>query len=385
MQVQNRNYAWVKVENEPTNLIIPISTQKPDIPELIQNKWQKIVDLVAHILKVPTGLITRLTTSDLEIFVASNTEGNPYKRDDKDKLGIGMFCETVAGRRRQMIVSDTNDSEYWRNNPHAVLGMHSYMGVPIEWEDGELFGTFCMLDDKSNQFSQEFQDLIFQFKEIIEIDLNYLMLQRQLEKKLFVKEMQIREAHHRIKNHFNFLISFLRIQSRGMKQDHEIQVILKELQNRIHTISLIHDELHKSAESSDIPLDQYVRRLCDYVLENTVDRKIAIKYDLEPIVLSPENSVSCGFILSELVTNSIKHAFAETQNPEIQIKIRKIDAGKLEICYRDSGVGLPENYSLDQFESTGTILLRSMILQMHGDIQTKNENGAFYRITLEIK
>lgn len=384
MQNPDQLYARVKVENEPSQRIVPISTNKPDIPQNIQEKWQKIVNLVAEILCVPTGLITRLTTSDLEIFVASQTQGNPYKRYDKDMLGIGMFCETVAGKREAMIVPEINGSDYWRNNPHATLGMHSYMGVPIEWEDGELFGTFCMLDDKSNPFSQQYQELLNQFKEIIETDLSYLLLYEQMQSQLSAKEMQLREAHHRIKNHFNFLISYLKIQSDEYDEGHGLQSVLKELQNRIHTISLIHDELYQSTASMHIPLDQYLKKLCDYTLHNLVGVHFQINYEIEPMCLSPEKSVSCGYIVSELLTNSIKHAFRGIEAPQINISLRQISPQEIEILYQDNGIGLPEHYEVGLSNSTQSFLLKSMIDQMNGNIQAGNKNGAFFRITLRV-
>ena len=381
---EKQNYARVKVENESEAVIVPISTKKPEIPEEVQEKWQKIVNLVARIIHVPTGLITRLTATDLEIFIASKTEGNPYKKNDKDRLGIGMFCETVAGRRREMMVTDTESSDYWRKNPHAGLGMHAYLGIPIQWEDGELFGTFCMLDDKSNQFTVEFQDLIRQFKEIIETDLKVLLLQEQMAQKLSKKEFQLREVHHRIKNHFNFLISFLRIQSRGLENEPETQQILKELQNRIHVISLIHDELQHSEENAKIPLAQYIPKLCNYMIQHLSHRDISIKYAIDPLMLTPEPSVSIGYIVSELITNSMKHAFKDTGNPEINIRIEQTDPEKIRIQYHDNGSGLPESFTLDESRSAGTLLLKSMIQQMNGDVKTASNSGADFLINLNI-
>ena len=107
MEQSKPSLVFVKVENGTEKVIIPISTGKQDIPEGIQEKWQKIVDLTARIINVPTGLITKLTPENLEIFAAS-------------------------------------------------------------WEDGELFGTFCMLNDKTNLFSKDFQELMLYFKENIE-------------------------------------------------------------------------------------------------------------------------------------------------------------------------------------------------------------------------
>jgi GAF domain-containing protein len=196
-------FARVKVLGENELVVVPVSHNKPDIPGQIIDKWQRIVDIVASIMHVPTGLITQLTEETLEIVVASNTKGNPYKRGDHDRLGIGMFCETVAGRRHEMRVDDVSVDEYWEKNPHAGLGMKAYMGVPIEWEDGELFGTFCMLTDKANSYQDEFLLLLREFKEIIETDLKYILLKNELEERLSARELELREIHHRLKNQLN--------------------------------------------------------------------------------------------------------------------------------------------------------------------------------------
>ncbi len=382
MTSNSHQYARVKIENQPGKVIIPISTEKPDIPEHIQIKWQRIVDLVARIMKVPTGLITQLTTEELQIIVASKTRGNPYKNSDKDSLGIGMFCETVAGRRKEMLVANTDDSDYWRNNPHAPFGMHSYLGVPIQWDDGELFGTFCMLDSKANQFSEEFQELLQQFKEIIETDLNHLLLQEELENKLSRKDIQIREAHHRIKNHFNLLISLIRIQSKELDDDQKTQTLLSEIENRIRTISLIHEKLYRKCDESEIPMDNYIRQLCDYLLKSLTNTHITIEYSIESIALIPEISIPCGFIISELTTNSIKHAFLNVDNPKIQIGLNKDMDNQLILTYEDNGVGLPEDFGFEKSDSIGLELIRIMVAQLKGKIEILDKNGTNLRFIL---
>ncbi len=382
MQLAEHLYAQVKVENEPTHVIVPISSGKPNIPESIQMKWQKIVDLIARIMNVPTGLITRLTVENLEIFVASNNIKNPYHKDDKDKLGIGMFCETVAGKRREMMVTDTEKSDFWRNNPHAQFGMHAYLGVPIEWKDGEIFGTLCMLDDKANPYSEEFQDLIRQFKEIIETDLDNLVLQEQLEKRLSAQEMQIREAHHRIRNHFNLLISFLRLQSKKLHDEQDMQMILMELESRIKTVSLIHEKLYKTSGAQKIPLDQYIQELCDYIVHNLSDQKITIHYHIDPVKMTPKLSVPCGIIVSELVTNSLKHAFEGIKDPEIAIQIKQSAFDKITINYQDNGIGLPGDFNIESTDSLGMSLIKMSTQQLEGEIKIPKTDHAEFQITL---
>ena len=373
--------AKVKVKGETSPVIVPISSNKPDIPASIEIKWQKIVDLVASIMQVPTGLITRLTTENLEIFIASQTEKNPYQKNDKDKLGIGMFCETVAGKRRQMLVGDINDTDYWRNNPHAVFGMHSYLGVPIQWEDGELFGTFCMLNDETNMFTQNFIDLMSQFKEIIETDLKYLLAQKQLEKKLSEKELQLREVHHRIKNHFNLLISFIRLQSSEIT-DTEVNNILMELQGRIKTISLIHEKLYQNTDCSAPCLDLYIQELCDFIVQDFTQHRIKIHYDIENAVFPLNVSIPIALLISELVTNSIKHAFPGVADPAIEIRIRHTSPNSLLINYQDNGVGLPPSFDLNNTPSMGMRLIRALTDQLNGKIEIHNNKGMYCEIVV---
>jgi two-component sensor histidine kinase len=374
-------YAKVKVEGADRLVVVPISFHKPEIPGLVYKKWQGIVDLVAGILHVPTGLLTRLTPENLEIFVASNTEGNPYKRNDKDRLGIGMFCETVVGTQMRKIVDDTDATEYWKNNPHAAFGMHSYIGVPIQWEDGELFGTFCMLDSVPNKFTAQFIDLIDKFKEIIETDLSYILLQQELKDRLSASEMQLREIHHRLKNQFNILASYISLQSRG-KENEVLQDTLKEIQHRVMALSLIHDELYHSERLTVPPLDIYLSRLCKYILNDLAKAEVSIEYRIENLDLPMNTEISLALIVSELLTNSLKHAFTDQAEKLIRIEVSRVGEDRFSLIFRDNGVGLPPGFDATSADSLGMTLLRAIAKQLGGSMNTANERGAVFRFDL---
>ena len=384
MGKQHPKYAFVRVENEDEKRVVPVSTDKPEIPDDIVNKWQKIVDITAGIMKVPTGLITRFTDEVLEVFIASNTAGNPYKRFDKDSLGIGMFCETVAGKRQQMLVQNTNDTEYWRTNPHAGLGMRSYMGVPIEWDDGELFGTFCMLNDKTNMFSDDFQMLLYEFKQIIETDLKNILITRELEQRLSANEIYIREVHHRVKNHFNLLISLINMQSR--ESDKDVESVMEDLEHRVRAIAVVHEKLQVSGESGEILLSEYVSQLCELHLAGTGKSKsIRLDLNLDNSNMSLNNTVPLGIMISELISNSIKYAFARTEQPTIKITMRETETGTLKIDYCDNGVGYPEGFDPAHADSLGMTLVNILTKQLGGTVNIRNDNGACYSTEFPLK
>lgn len=377
MEQNSVNYAQVKVKDEHRNVLIPIGVNKPDIPERVQKKWQKIVDMVASIVDVPTGLITHLTKEHLEIFAASNTTGNPYKQNDRDNLGIGMFCETVAGKRHMMTVQDTSETEFWKNNPHAPLGMHSYMGVPIEWNDGEVFGTFCMLDDRTNRFNDKFQELMIQFKDIIETDLENILLTEELKKKLGEKELQIREIHHRVKNHFNMLISFIDLQASHASVN--IEEVLSDLQNRVRAISIVHEELYKNSNKDDVKLSDYIRQISNLIIGDIARISDAVSIEVPDIKIPLESSIPIGLILSELFSNSIKYATADNNRLSIKIRVRQTGDNKIELFYRDNGPGYPDGFNSDKPDTLGISVIRMLTFQLRGTAEFFNDSGAHYR------
>ena len=155
--------------------------ENSEIKESIGLRWQNWLDLIAKIAKIPTALIMKLNEDTIEVFTSSNTEGNPYKAGQREKLNQGLFCETVIGKQQGLMVPDATKSTVWNvNNPDLDLNMVSYLGFPVNWPNGEVFGTICILDNKENQFTGIIEDTITTFRQSIETDLELLRSQQIL-------------------------------------------------------------------------------------------------------------------------------------------------------------------------------------------------------------
>jgi GAF domain-containing protein len=140
-----------------------------EVGEEIVAKWQSVVDTMAELIHVPAGLIMRISSSDIEVFVASETKGNPYHPGDKEHLiDSGLYCETVIRTKSRLLVPNATTDEEWKDNPDIELDMISYLGYPIILPTGDVFGTICVLDDKENRYSEIYEQLVLQFKEVIE-------------------------------------------------------------------------------------------------------------------------------------------------------------------------------------------------------------------------
>lgn len=379
-------FARVKTESSPNNVLVAItSDDKPEITEEMQNKWQKILDLAAKIIGVPSGLITRLNEHDLEVFLTSRTEGNIFEPQLKLELGLGWYCENVTGTREQLVLPNALESDKWKeNNPSIPFNMISYMGMPILWPDGEVFGTFCMLDKKENQYSEIFKDLLFSLREIIQNDLQSVMRYKQAQDDIQNKEVQIREVHHRVKNHFNLLISTLSLQSMLGTNDKNVESIIADIQSRITVISAIHDNLYRSTNSEMFSLGKYLEELGKHILITLQKRIIAFNCSSDNIIVPANISVPCGLILNELITNSLKYAFENTYSPSISLTVEKYDEENILILYRDNGVGLPDNFEIDRVSSLGMLLIKQSVLQLGGSFNLRNENGFVFEMKFKI-
>ena len=154
------------------------------VPAEIMRKWQEIVDLLAEIVHVPSALIMRAEPPHIKVLVSSESSGNPYEPDEAASLNTGLYCETVMNTGRPLLVPDALQDEDWKSNPDIKLGMISYLGVPVSWPDGAIFGTICVLDKKSNGYSELYLKLLLQWRDVLQADLRTIAAtQREIEQR----------------------------------------------------------------------------------------------------------------------------------------------------------------------------------------------------------
>ena len=149
--------------------------EKPRISDDVQAKWQRVVDILARLLEVPAGLIMKREPPKHRVFITSRNPGNPYGVDDTFTLDTGLYCDTVMRDRRLLLVHDAVSDPAWDRNPDLKHGMSFYLGLPLAWPDGSIFGTICVLDLQTNERAIEYTSLLSEFKVVVESDLRYLV------------------------------------------------------------------------------------------------------------------------------------------------------------------------------------------------------------------
>ena len=152
-------------------------TPETAIPSDVLRKWQRIVDLLANIVHVPSAVVCKLEPPDYtyyRVVANSNSEGNPIPMDQTFSMDIGTFCETVIKNREPLLVANALEDDQWKSAPEIQVGLVSYLGFPVSWPDGRMFGTICVLDDKTNRYSDLYQELLVQCRDVLEGDLQTL-------------------------------------------------------------------------------------------------------------------------------------------------------------------------------------------------------------------
>lgn len=160
------------------------------IPDHFLEKWQETTNVMASIFEVPAGLIMRVLPTEIEVLVSSHGEDNPYEADEKARLNTGLYCETVMATRTLLSVPNALQDPAWRNNPDVALNMISYLGVPLLWDEDEVFGTICVLDSKTRLYQRKYVNLLWEIKKSIEADFRVIEQQENL----VVRNAELRQA-----------------------------------------------------------------------------------------------------------------------------------------------------------------------------------------------
>lgn len=153
-------------------------------------------------------------------------------------------------------------------------------------------------------------------------------------------EMLVREVHHRVSNSLQMVLSFVSMQA-GQTADPAAREALDATQNRIQAISKVHHRLYTRDDLTTIDLDDYLGTLVEELRASLDkrDRNVELTLRAEPIEVSPDDAVSIGVIVNELVSNAAKYAFAHGGGGSIEIVLEKTPDGGFALSVVDDGIG----------------------------------------------
>ncbi|MEM7551352.1 MAG: GAF domain-containing sensor histidine kinase [Bacteroidota bacterium] len=377
---------------------------KPGITKILIDKWQPVLNTICSILNVPSSLIMKLDEDKIKVFLRGNTPENPYHLNDAEKLAYGLYCETVIAKQDVLIVPDARKDDRWKDgNPDIDLGMVSYMGVPFNWPDGEVFGTVCVLDAKENHYSESFKKLIVALKDSFEKDLELLVLQKKLksnnlrlEKSNELKTKFLSLISHDLRGAVGSLNSFLKLILNDKESWEQVDLIksLTVLSGQTDTVhktlldilqwsKVEMAELQAHFEKTD--LECLLDKVVAFYGGQSADKDVKFVIDKSGGVCANADKNMAEAIIRNLISNAVKFS---PQNGYVFLSTYY----KEEISYfriKDQGIGMTDDMIEELFHQApsskikpskckngiGLLLVKEFIGRNNGSIEVKSELG----------
>jgi two-component sensor histidine kinase len=207
---------------------------------------------------------------------------------------------------------------------------------------------------------------------------------QELRQSLTEKESLLKEIHHRVKNNLQIVSSLLFLQEEYTVDPKGVE-LLRESQNRVKSMALIHEQLYGTSDLAKIDFGRYIQGLTANLFDayGIDPARIRLKVKADDIALGVDMAVPCGLIINELVSNALKHAFPGAEHGTIQVAIQSLDTGRLEILVADDGVGMPQPAVGDGKQSLGLRLVETLTTQLDGTLAIETDSGTRFCITLE--
>jgi PAS domain S-box-containing protein len=193
-------------------------------------------------------------------------------------------------------------------------------------------------------------------------------VQDQITASLREKEVLLKEIHHRVKNNLQVISSLLSLQADAI-QDQETRRALKESQNRVRSMAIIHQRLYQSGNLAEVNFGGYIKELCSQLFRSygAASQKIALSMDTEEISLGVDKAIPCGIILNELVTNALKYAFADGKGGTVTVGLHAANT-QVQLVVRDDGLGMPAGVEHARSDSLGMKLVHMLVEQISGTL-----------------
>lgn len=364
-------------------LVTDISARKhaeQELRNLTLSLEEKIEERTELLVKSEHKFRTVLETAPDAMLVVS-TDGLIEYANNQATLLFGYGFKELVGKSIEILVPvDLREkhvsqrAEYIKNPAvrpmgvaREVVGLHKNgLVIPVEI----CLGISSGLEEKKGFVIVSVRDVSTKRK-----------TEEKIKAALVEKEILLREIHHRVKNNLNVVSSLLELQSKTVPES--LVEVFRESQNRILSMALIHEKLYQSKNLSEVDFDDYVNELVPSLLHSygINPERIKTKIDIEDLQLSIDTAIPCSLIISELVSNSLKHAFKKDAKGNLRVALRHDKKlGVNELVVQDDGVGIKKDVDIFKSKSLGLKLVSMLTRQLGGKLALDQDSGTRFSI-----
>lgn len=261
-----------------------------------------------------------------------------------------------------------------------LLDIGKIYNMGFYW-NGQHYGglTIALSKDQPLEHEKTIETIVSQTS----IALQRSFAKNDIKESLEEKEVLLREIHHRVKNNMQIISSLLNLQCQHVEGE-ETQNVLKESQGRVRSMAMIHEKLYQSPNLTKIDFKDYIEKLASsliytYKIET---RDVEQVFEVKNVEMNIDTAIPCGLIINELVTNSLKYAFPQSESDTtgiIKIELNQRD-DQFKLTVSDNGVGLPMDIKPESSETLGLQLVNNLVKQLEGTLQIDRGNGTKFTI-----
>lgn len=195
------------------------------------------------------------------------------------------------------------------------------------------------------------------------------------------KKTLLEEIHHRIKNNLAVISSIIELQKQESEEENGV---LDDIQSRINSVAKIHEKLYQTDGFSKVDMKEYIEDFSDMILNTYKSKRdVEVHKKLESFQLDIDDAVSAGLIFNELFNNVFKHGLSNDKKPEIIIELEAND-GYAKLGIADNGNGLPYEFDMDESKSLGMTLVKTLTMQLEGELEISQNGWTKFEVTFPI-
>lgn len=392
----------LKIENKPYTFAVVQDISKRIQVERMRKVMYKIANAVFrsetitnlyNFIRKVLGEVIDTTNFYIALYdEKSKMISLPYNVDEKEDFETFPAGKTLTAyvlrTGKPLFVDEKKLAELVNKGEVEEIGEPSkiWLGTPLKIKD-KVIGVIAVQSyDNPMQYTENDMEILSFVSTEVALAIEHKKAVDQIRENLAEKELLLRELYHRTKNNMQVISSMLRLKARTLQND-EIKHIFSEIEMKIRSMALVHQKLYESRNLSSLNLKSYFNDLISMIRKSFVSEtgNIRIFFEAsEDIPVLIDTAIPLGLVLNELLTNAVKYAHPQNQNPEIRVTLNLDEQKRMCIEIADNGSGFPEDFDLEKDSNLGLQTVFALVRnQLGGEITFIYDNGLKCKIVIE--
>ncbi len=199
-------------------------------------------------------------------------------------------------------------------------------------------------------------------------------------------ETQLAEVQHRVKNHLSMVVSMIRLQAR---KPVKTEADFDSLSRRVEALQLLYQEMDNSgagrATDKAIPLGAYLSRITSAINHLDGRRGVKASFEADTIKVETETAARIGLVVSEILTNSLQHAFEGRTEGTVVTRVHLLSNDQLRISIEDDGVGIPDDCDWPDEGNLGARIVRTLVAGLNGNLSViRSDSGTIINLDIPL-